>query len=79
MVRRASLSKRLVLVVVRWDGVPPNKAPKIWTDDLVTVVSVHEDVGSAEREVERLNALGGAHYFFQWARFFEEPLPIVDS
>jgi len=79
MVSRASLSRRKVFVVVRWAGVSSNEVPTSWLDRLVNLESVHEDEDSAERVVERLNALGGAHYFWQSARFFEEPLPIVGS
>jgi len=61
-----------VYVVVRWDGFPENRIPDEWKDRVVVIKGVFECEGAAQREVDRLNGLGRAHYFYQPAPFISQ-------
>jgi len=81
-VRESSMSQQEVFVVVRWDGFASDVVPPSRMGQLVTVKAVHVDEGSAQREVERLNALAGradCFYFYKPALFIEAPEAIVDT
>jgi len=70
---------REVFIVMRWDGFTSDTIAPGLMSYIVRVKAVHVDERSAQREVDRLNAIGRAHYFYQSAPFFADPVAINET